>query len=185
MIAHADTYRFSVEEFHQLGNAGILDEDDRVELLNGEIIIMAPMGKRHHAAIRFIDRFLQRRFGDVAFVDCQLPLILEDFSEPQPDVLLIDPKIGRAGEPARPDDVFLVIEVSDSTLRYDSRTKLAAYAKAGIREYWIVNLADNTLEVFRQPRGETYAETQRFSRGDKVAPVAFPDRPVEVGEFIP
>jgi Uma2 family endonuclease len=185
MIAHAETYRFSVEEYNRLGKVGFFDEDDRVELLNGEIIIMAPLGKRHAQAVRRLGRRFNRLFGDVALVDYQNPLILDDFSEPQPDILLLDPAIDEGGELPRPHDVYLVVEVADSTFRYDSRTKLSAYARAGIREYWIVNLADNTLEVFRQPQGETYAGTLRFSRGEKVAPAAFPECLVEVGEIIP
>lgn len=130
-------------------------------------------------------RSLHRVFGDVALVDCQNPLILDDFSEPQPDMLLLDPKFEETGELPRPTDVFLVLEVSDSTVRYDSQTKLAAYARVGIPEYWIVNLADNTIDVYRQPSGEAYLEKLRFQRGEQVALARFPERSVEVSEIIP
>jgi Uma2 family endonuclease len=185
VIAHADPYKFSVEEYHRLGEAGIFEEDDRVELLNGEIILMAPLGKRHAQAVRRLIKKLERTFGDSAYVDCQNPIILDDFSEPQPDILMLDLAIDAKGELPRPQDVYFVLEVSDSTLRYDSQTKLAAYARVGIPEYWIVNLADNVIDVHRQPQGETYAESTRYSRGEKVAPARFPDRFIAVDEIIP
>jgi Uma2 family endonuclease len=185
MIAHADTYRFSREEYHRLAEVGFFQEDDRVELLDGELVIMAAQGKRHIVAVRRINKILIERFGSVAAVDCQSALIINDWSEPQPDILLLDPSVDAKGEVGRPEDVFVVIEVADSTVRYDSRTKLAAYARAGIREYWIVNLADNTLDVYRQPQGGDYVQKQRFERGASVAPLAFPDRAIDVAEIIP
>ncbi len=185
MITHADTYKFSVEEYHRLGEVGIFDEDDRVELLNGEIIIMSPIGKRHAQAVRRLNKILSRHFSDVALVDCQNALILDGFSEPQADILLLDPTVDETGELPRPEDVYFVLEVSDSTVRYDSQTKLAAYARVGIAEYWIVNLADNAIDVHRQPQGETYLEKTRYQRGEKVAPARFPDRFVAVDAIIP
>lgn len=185
MIAHADTYKFSVDEYHRLGEAGIFDEDDRVELLNGEIILMAPLGKRHAQTVRRLTNLLAHLFRGVALVDAQNALVLDNFSEPQPDILLLDPRIDQTGELPRPEDAFLVLEVADSTVRYDSQTKLAAYARAGIGEYWLVNLADNVIEVFRQPAGDRYAAHQRFQRGEKVAPARFPEHFVAVDDVIP
>jgi Uma2 family endonuclease len=146
---------------------------------------MAPLGKRHANSVRRLIRRLTRLFGDLAAVDCQSPLILDDFSEPQPDILLLNPEIFETGELPRPQDVLLVLEVADTTVRYDSQTKLATYARAGIPEYWIVNLADNTIDVYRQPQRDSYAERARFQRGEKVALARFPDRLVEVSEIIP
>ncbi len=185
MIAHADTYRFSVEEYNKLGEAGIFHEDDRVELLNGEIVIMAAIGKRHAAAVRRLTRRFHQIFADVCLVDCQSPFILDDFSEPQPDILLLRPELDATGELPRPADIFVAIEVADSTVRYDSTTKLRAYARAGIPEYWIVNLADNAIDVYRQPAGETYAEHFRRERADQLASAAFPDRSIAVAEILP
>lgn len=185
MIAHAETYRFSREEFEHLAETGFFDHEDRVELLNGELILMAPLGKRHVVAVRRLLKHLVIHFGEVATVDCQSALIISEWSEPQPDLLLLDPAVDTRGEIGRAEDVFVVIEVADSTMRYDSRTKLAAYAQAGIREYWIVNLGDNTLDVYRQPQGDAYAINKRFERGTSVAPEAFPDRRIEVADIIP
>lgn len=185
MIAHADTYRFSVEEYNKLGEAGIFHEDDRVELLDGEIIVMAPIGKHHIIAVRRLNRILNRRYADLCYVDCQSPVVLDNFSEPQPDILLVSLKIDETDEKPTPTETLLAIEVADSTVRYDSTTKLRAYARAGIPEYWIVNLADNAIDVYRQPSGETYAEHFRRERKDEIAPAAFPDRPIAVADILP
>jgi Uma2 family endonuclease len=134
MNALAETYRFSVEEYNKLGEAGIFHGGDRVELLNGEIIVMAPIGKRHITAVRRLARKFQLAFHDVCYVDCQSPFILDDFSEPQPDILLLKPEIDQTGEIPRPADLFVAIEVADSSVRYDSTLKLAAYAQARIAE---------------------------------------------------
>jgi Uma2 family endonuclease len=185
MIAHAETYRFSVEEYNKLGEAGIFHEDDRVELLNGEIVVMAPIGKHHIIAVRRLLNHFVKRYGDLCYVDCQSPVVLDNFSEPQPDILLVSLKIDESDEKPQPKDIFLAIEVADSTVRYDSTTKLRAYARAGIPEYWIVNLADNAIDVHRQPSGETYAEHFRRERPDQLAPAAFPDRSIAVADILP
>ena len=185
MVAHADTYRFSVEEYNKLGEAGVFQEDDRVELLNGEIIVMAPIGKRHVSSVRRLNNRLIKLLGDLCVVDCQNPFVLDDFSEPQPDILLLHSELDATGEIARPADIIVAIEVADSTVRYDSTTKLRAYARAGIPEYWIVNLADNAVDVYRRPAGEQYAEHFRQERDGQLAPAAFPDRLIAVADILP
>jgi Uma2 family endonuclease len=185
MIAHAETYRFTVEEYNKLGEAGIFHEDDRIELLNGEIVVMGPRGKRHIKAVRRLLNRLMKRYGDLCYVDCQSPVVLDNFSEPQPDILLVALSIDETDEKPTPAETLLAIEVADSSIRYDSTTKLKAYARAGIAEYWIVNLADNAVDVYRQPAGEGYAEHFRRERNDQLAPAAFPDRPIAVAEILP
>ena len=185
MIAHAETYRFSVEEYNKLGEAGIFHEDDRVELLDGEIIIMAPIGKHHIKSVRRLIRVLSRVYSDLCYVDCQSPVVLDGFSEPQPDILLVALNIDETDEKPTPAETLLAIEVADSTLRYDAGPKLRAYARAGICEYWIVNLAENAVDVYRQPAGESYAEHFRRERVDQLAPAAFPDRPIAVADILP
>ncbi|MEA3211201.1 MAG: hypothetical protein QOE70_4258 [Chthoniobacter sp.] len=185
MIANVETYRFSVQEYEKLGEAGIFHEDDRVELLEGEIIILAPIGKRHIKAVRRLNRILNRCFADVCFVDCQSPVILDRYSEPQPDILLVALSIDDGDEKPRPADVFLAVEVADSSLHYDATAKLCAYARSGILEYWIVNLTESRVEVYRQPQGETYAEHFHRSSGESLAPAAFPDRLVAVADILP
>jgi len=185
MIAHADTYRFSVEEYNKLGEVGVFHADDRVELLNGEIIIMAAIGKHHIIAVRRLNRILNLRYSDLCYVDCQSPVVLDGFSEPQPDILLVSLSIDASDEKPTPAETLLAVEVADSTLRYDAGPKLHAYARAGIREYWIVNLADRAIDVYRQPSGENYAEHFRRERADQLAPAAFPDRPIAVADILP
>ena len=185
MIAHAETYRFSIEEYHKLGEVGILDEDDRIELLDGELIIMAPLGKHHAKAVRRLGRKLNAIFADVAFVDCQNAVILGNFSEPQPDFLLLRPEIDNTDELPRPADILLLVEVADSSLRFDATTKLRAYARASLPEYWIVNLAERAVDVYRQPVGDTYTEHFRRERHETLAPAAFPDRSITVAEILP
>lgn len=185
MIAHVETYRFSVDEYARLGEAGIIHEDDRVELLDGEIIIMAPIGRHHIKAVRRLNRVLNRQYADLCFVDCQNPVVLDNFSEPQPDILLVALSIDEGLEKPRPADIFLAVEVADSSLHYDSNAKLRAYARSGIPEYWIVNLTESRVEVHRQPQGETYAERFHRSAGDTLAPAAFADRPLAVADILP
>ncbi len=185
MIAHADTYRFSVEEYHKLGETGILDENDRVELLDGEIILMAPIGKHHANSVRRLNNRLSKLFGDLCLVDCQNAMILDDFSEPQPDIMLLRPEVEQTGELPRPEDILLLVEVADSTLRFDATTKLRAFARAGLAEYWIVNLAERAVDVYRQPVGESYAEHFRRERTETLAPAAFPERAIAVAEILP
>lgn len=185
MIAHADTYQFSIEEYNKLGEVGIFHRHDRVELLNGEIVIMAPIGKHHIKAVRRLLNHLLKRYGDLCYVDCQSPVVLDNFSEPQPDILLVALSIDETDEKPTPAETLLAIEVADSSLRYDSTTKLKAYARAGIPEYWIVNLADNAVDVHRQPAGETYAEHFRVESQGQLAPAAFPDRSIAVADILP
>ena len=185
MIAHAETYRFSVEEFQKLVEVGIFDSHDRLELLDGEIIVMAPIGKHHAHSVRRLNNRLNKLLGDLCLVDCQNAFILDDFSEPQPDILLVRPEVEKTGELPRPDDILLVVEVSDSTLRFDATTKLRAYARAGLPEYWIVNLAERAVDVYRKPTGEGYAEHFRREGTESLTPAAFPDRPITVAEILP
>lgn len=184
-VLHAPTYRWTVAEYEELGRAGIFGEDDRVELLNGEIIIMSPIGYRHATALRWLNNFLARRAGDRYEVDPQNPFNLDDASQPQPDLTLVDPAVGGKGRHPTAADLFLVIEVSDSTVRYDRVDKLPAYARNGVREYWLLNLDDGVLEVYRGPRGEVYQEVRVLGPEESVAPLAFPDVVVKVGDFLP
>ena len=184
-VLHAPTYRWTVEEYEELGRAGILGENDRVELLNGEIIVMTPIGYRHATAVRLLNNFLARRSGDRFEVDPQNPFNLDDASQPQPDLTLVDPGVSQARRHPNPEDLFLVIEVSDTTVAYDGRDKGPAYARNGVREYWLLNLAENVLEVFREPVADGYREAFTLPADATVAPLAFPDLVLRVGDFLP
>ncbi len=184
MLTHAQTYRFTVEEYRKLGEVGLFHEDDRVELINGEIVIMSPIGYRHGQTVtNLVECFMEqsrRRF----MVSPQNPVELDRYSEPQPDIVLVPRTMRTAKRHPLPQDVLLLIEVADSSLPYDRETKLAIYARTGIQEFWIVNLQDNTVETFRDPQGERYTQTRVFPLGEFATPAAFPDVIVPVTDVI-
>ncbi|MEO8352789.1 MAG: Uma2 family endonuclease [Chthoniobacteraceae bacterium] len=185
MSVLAPTYKFTVEEYHKLADAGFFGEDDRIELLNGELIVMHAIGKRHAQAVTNLNmdfaEHARRRF----MVSPQNPVWLDEMSEPEPDIVLV-PWRRKAGDShPQPRDVFLIVEVADSSLRYDRRDKMRAYARVGIREFWILNLEENVMEVFRTPVVENYAETERVVAGETLSPLAFPDVTLSIDEIIP
>jgi Uma2 family endonuclease len=184
-LLHAPTYRWTVEEYEELGRAGLFQDDKRVELLQGEIIVMSPIGYRHATAVRLLNNFLARRARDRYEVDPQNPFNLDEDSQPQPDLSLIDPSVSTQRRHPAPADIFLIIEVSDSSVRYDREDKGPAYASRGIREYWLLNLESDVLEVFREPTGTTYAESRVLGPDATIAPLAFPDLALRVGDFLP
>lgn len=166
--------RFTVHEYYQMAQAGILTEDDRVELIKGEIIQMPPIGPPHNARVTWLNWLFNRAFGDVAFVQPQGPVRLSDDSEPQPDLALIRRRPGyTAGHPT-PDDVFLIVEVG-TTVQYDREVKALLYARSGIPEYWLFDVNQETITVYRDPTPEGYPTVQVLRRGDRIAPLAFPD----------
>ena len=177
-------YRFSVEEFHKLGEAGIFRPRDRVELLDGEIILMSPIGIRHVQAVNWINECLVEQARRRYLVSPGNPVWLDEHSEPQPDMMLV-PRVRKMERHPRPEDVFLLVEVSDSSLAYDRERKLTAYTKAGVREYWIVNLQQDILEVFRQPADGKYQVVLTFTVGQTLSPLAFEDVTVTVADIIP
>lgn len=176
---------FTVHEYHQMGEAGILGEDDRVELINGEILEMPPIGKNHFGEVnRFNAKFFQC-FGKRAVVHIQNPLRLGLRIEPEPDVVLLRFRDDfYRGRFPGPEDTLLVVEVAGSSLTYDRTTKEALYAQAGIVEYWVVNLIDNSLVIYRDPSDTGYRSMQTLASGDSVAPVAFPDTTIPVSELL-
>ena len=171
-------YKFTTDDYHRMAEAGILDEDDRVELLDGEIIPMAPMGNRHAACIDRLTRWLVQQLGDRAIVRVQNPISLGDYSEPEPDVSLLRPRDDFYATGERhpgPEDVLLVIEVADSTIELDRRVKLPLYARHGITEVWLLDLVRNAVEVCRQPGSEGYRQVDRVVGDKPVTSLAFDD----------
>jgi Uma2 family endonuclease len=185
MSAEVETYRFSVEEFNKLGEAGIFDEDDRVELLDGEIIVMSPIGSQHAGTVMRMISVFAARLAERALINPQNPAVLDEFSEPQPDITLLTPKADyyTSAHP-RPEDILLLVEVSDTTLGYDRGRKLRKYAEREVREVWIVDLTTQAIEQFRAPAGSTYSSSARFIRDQKITMEAFPDVPFTVEELI-
>ncbi|HKS28375.1 MAG TPA: Uma2 family endonuclease [Pyrinomonadaceae bacterium] len=159
---------FTVEQFERMGEAGILTEDARFELIEGEILEMAPIGSRHAGCVLFLSRFLNRAVGDIAFVSTQNPIQLDDFTQPQPDVALLrlSDDFYRSSHP-KPQDVLLLIEVADTTVDYDRLVKLPLYAKAGIPEVWIINLPAELIEIYSAPNEGAYGTLAEVKRSEQ------------------
>lgn len=152
-------HRLTVTEYYRIAEAGVLAPDARVELIEGEIIDMAPMKSRHAGVIAQMNGLLNQAAGTQAIVTGQTPLRLGDYSEPEPDLMVLKPRSDfyKRSHPTSA-DVLLLIEVADTTLAYDRGIKLPLYARHGIAEVWIVDLANGLLRFFRQPQGDTYAD---------------------------
>lgn len=159
---------FTVAEFERMGEAGIFREDARLELIEGEIVEMSPIGSRHAACVKFLSRFLNHAVSDVALISTQDPIQLDEFSEPQPDIalLLLRDDFYRHAHPT-PSDVLLVIEVADTTLEYDRLVKVPLYAKAGIKEVWLVNLPAQRIEIYAEPASGAYRIIREVKRGEE------------------
>jgi Uma2 family endonuclease len=169
--------RFTLDEYHRMGETGILGEDDRVELIEGEIIEMTPIGSLHAAIVARIHHLFSTRLGDRAVVWSQNPLLLARCqSEPEPDVMLLAPRSDfyAAGHP-EPPDVRLLVEVADSSLPYDRRTKFPLYARSGIAEAWLIDLDAGRLEIHRDPSDAGYGNIRIPRPGESFAPATFPD----------
>lgn len=180
------TRRFTVQDFHRMAQTGIFTEDDRVELLDGEIIQMTPIGSHHAACVARLDRVLNIGVGTTAIVWIQNPLRLDDRSEPQPDVVVLRPRpdFYAQGHPG-PEDVLLLIEVADTSVETDRMAKLPLYAKAGIPEVWIVDIGGGAVEVYRQPTLQGYQTVQRAMGADHLTPAALPNLSIAVREILP
>jgi Uma2 family endonuclease len=184
-VVSAPTYEFTVEEYQRLLEVGIFDEDDRIELLNGNLIVMSPIGIRHANAVRRILNLFVRRYGHASEVDAQNPAIVDRKSEPQPDILLLRLGISEELVKPHPKDVLLLVEVADSSFIFDRSDKHDAYARNGIREYWLLDLNENRLHVFRQPAGGKYEIELILEKSDSIAPLTFPDLPVKISQMLP
>lgn len=181
MVVIPTRRKFTVDEYHRMAGAGILHEDDRVELINGEIIQMSPIGRRHAACVNRLNEVLTRNFSDVSLIAVQNPIVLSPLDEPQPDLALLRrrPDYYAMTLPG-PEDVYLLIEVADASLSYDRDVKLPLYARHGIAEVWLVDLTGDQALVCSQPEAAGYQLVAVAARGDVLAPRAFPDRALRV-----
>jgi Uma2 family endonuclease len=177
--------RFTTDEYHRMGEAGVLTEDDRVELLDGEIVRMSPIGSPHAGCVDRLNAFFTRRLGARAIVRVQNPIVLDRWSEPQPDLTLLAPRADfySAAHP-RPRAVLLAIEVIAARRGYDRSLKLPLYARAELREVWLVDVVTRALEVYRRPALRGYREERRLVAGQALAPLAFPRLRVRVDELL-
>ncbi|MBX6316140.1 MAG: Uma2 family endonuclease [Isosphaeraceae bacterium] len=167
---------FTVAEFERMAEVGILAHQERVELIEGEIVQMSPVGSPHAACVNRLNALFHKGLGDRVVVIVQNPIHLGERSEPEPDVALAQPRpdFYEAGHPG-PADLYLVVEVMETSAGYDRQVKLPLYARAGIAELWLVDLAGRLVEVHRRPLGGQYAEKRTVTPGQTLAPEAFPE----------
>jgi Uma2 family endonuclease len=178
--------RFTVHDYHRMVDAGILCEDDRVELIRGEILTMSPIGPRHNAAILRANRMLGRLVGELAIVGVQGSVRLDEYDEPQPDVYLLRPKedfyaSGHAG----PGDILLIIEMADSSLEYDQSIKRGLYAETQVPEYWIADIRNERLIAYSDIHENKYSIVREHSRGSMIAPRLLPGCQIPVDALLP
>ena len=175
---------FTVEEYHRMGQFGILSEDDRVELIEGEIVEMTPIGSRHAACVARLTALFSR-VQPRGIVWVQNPIRLGQRSEPQPDLALLRPRPDFYDE-AHPGtaDVLLVVEVAETSGNVDRKVKVPLYARAGVPEVWLVDLGGECIEVYRNPGSQGYQEVRRVQRGERLAPHALPDLDLAVADVL-
>lgn len=196
MATHLSRRRFTVSEYHHMAEAGILTEDDRLELLDGEIVEMTPIGRRHAACVDRLTELFVHTFVDVALTRVQGPVQLGERTEPLPDVALLRrrPDFYASGHPTAA-DILLLVEVAETSATVDRRVKVALYAANGIAEFWLIELAKETITVYRDPESRGYRTTQVAHRGyrttrvahrgDLLAPATFPNREMAVDLIFP
>ena len=176
--------RFTVEEYHRMAEAGIFQPDERVELIEGEIVQMAPIGPRHAGCVINVNRLFVTRLGDRAVVSPQNPVVIQPRSEPQPDVLLLRPRVvSYSRQHPTPEDVVLAVEVADTTVRFDRLVEARLYARAGIAEFWLFLAGDGIVEVYREPAPDGYVRVTTHGAGQTVSPLAFPAVGFTVDDF--
>jgi Uma2 family endonuclease len=178
-------HRLDVDAYYRMADAGILAQNDRVELIGGEIFDMVPIGSVHAGKTDRLTRLFARAAADgVVHIGVQRPLRLDAYNEPEPDLMLLKPRADdyQGGHPGAA-EVLLLVEVSETSLAYDRGMKLALYARFGVPEVWIVDLRGPAVEVYRGPAGDAYSFSERLSSGS-LAPVLVPDVTIDVGALL-
>lgn len=177
--------QFSVRDYYRMAEAGILTEDDRVELIAGEVVETSPIGSRHAACVDRLNALLHRHSGEALIVRIQSPIRLNDYSEPQPDLALLRfrPDYYSEAHPL-PADVLLVVEVADTSLTYDRNAKLPLYAEAHIPEVWLVDLANEAVEIYAAPEGGQYQIVYRAHSGDALSSPTLADVAFDVAAIL-
>ena len=176
---------FTVAEFQRIAEGQVIDEDERVELLNGEIYIMSPIGSRHSACVDRLNHLLWRTVGEAAIVRVQAPIIANDQSQPQPNLALLKPRADfyASGHPTGA-DILLVIEVSDSTAASDRKLKVPLYATAEIPEMWLIDLFEDRIEVHTQPNHGVYKQMEIHLRGGHFTSASVPQIQLAVEDVL-
>jgi Uma2 family endonuclease len=184
MALHLLRGPFTLDSYQRLAESGVLHEDDRVELIDGQVVAMSPIGDRHAACVRRLIGLLSRALAGSAIIDVQNPVVLGERDAPQPDVTLLKPRAGAYPKHPRAADTLLIIEVADTTAAYDRDIKMPRYARAGVPEVWLVDLAIDRIAVYRTPIAGEYADVRSASRGDTLTPLQFPGVTTVVDEIL-
>ncbi len=186
VMAGRERRKFTVAEYYRMGEVGILHHTERVELIDGVIIVMSPIGSPHFSGVNRLNRVFAEQARGRYIVSVQNPVHLDDYGEPQPDLALLRPREDEYfNSHPGPGDTLLAVEVSDSTLSFDLRVKSQRYAAAGIPEMWVMNLPGDCLERLDQPGPEGYGRRTTFRRGEKISPAALPDLELAVEDLLP
>lgn len=180
----AERLPFTVHDYHQMAKAGILRPDSRVELIEGEILTMSPVGWLHISSVNKLNMYFAPRVEGRAIVSVQNPVRLSEYSEPEPDIALLRPETAAKQGPPEPADVLLLIEVADSTPAYDRNKKTRLYARHGIPELWIWDLKDNSLEIHSHLREGEYRIVRRVRRDETITPENLPDLTVNSNDIL-
>ncbi|MBI1761991.1 MAG: Uma2 family endonuclease [Acidobacteria bacterium] len=178
-------YHFTVADYHRMLETGVLNEDSRVELLNGRIIEMSPIGKRHTAKVKRLNKLLGRKLDPSLLIGIQDPIQLDDYSEPQPDISVLKPQddFYESHHPL-PADVLFLIEVADSSVMVDREVKLPAYALAGVAEVWLVDLTKDRIEVHSKPHNGIYQEVHIVQRGQAIISTSLPQLELKADDIL-
>ncbi|MGK7928818.1 MAG: Uma2 family endonuclease [Spirulina sp.] len=178
---------WTVEEYHRMADVGILQPDERVELIAGQIICkMSPQKTPHATAITRTERQLRNGLSDRVLLRIQLPIALNPYSEPEPDIAIVqpDPRDYIDRHPLV-SQIYAIVEIADTTLRRDCGLKAREYANSGIRDYWVLDVVNRQLHLFREPTSEGYASKSILSENDAVSPLQFPESRIEIREILP
>lgn len=177
--------RITVAEYYEMARTGLIAPDARVELIEGEVVPMPPIGDRHGRAVEALDDLLHQAVAQRAQVRCQMPVRLDDYSEPEPDLVVMRRRTGR-DDRAHPSaaDVFLIVEISHSTLRYDLDVKVPLYARHGVPEVWVVDLKHNILHLYRSPVDGSYRDVTSVADAGLTTIPGVPDAAVDLSEIL-
>ena len=176
---------FTVDEFHQMADAGVFGEDDRLELVDGDIVQMTPIGSRHASCVKRLNRWFAQHVGPDVIVSVQDPVVLDDGNELFPDVALLRQRPDfYDGSHPRPGDVLVVVEVADTTGDYDRRVKVPRYARAGVPEVWVVDLNARVIEVYARPLAGEYRDRRPIQPGESVAIPGVPGQQLAVADIL-
>jgi Uma2 family endonuclease len=177
---------WTVDEYHRMAEAGIFEPSERVELLEGKIIWMIAKGTAHSSAVGRTNKLLQNRLGNQAWIAVQDPVKLNEQSEPEPDIAVvkIDP-LDYADHHPTPAEIYLIIEVADSSLKLDTEIKAKAYSQAGIKDYWVLDVVKRELIVFGNPTTEGYQNQEIITKHQNISPLDFPDLEIVVSQMLP